>query len=143
FKTKFGIALRASMENPTLAETMGINVEKTRIFSWFISCALAGIAGALLPFKQEIVPLTGSLIIVSIFSASILGGIASIVGALVGGYLIGISESLVTYALSFVFGTEVLLYSKVVSLSALIIALLVAPNGIVEGLRKWSKSFST
>lgn len=143
FKTKFGIALRASMENPTLAETMGINVEKTRIFSWFLSCALAGIAGALLPFKQEIVPLTGSLIIVSIFSASILGGIASIAGALVGGYLIGTSETLVTYALSFVFGTEILLYSKVVSLSALVIALLIAPSGIVEGLRRWSKLFST
>lgn len=143
FKTNFGIALRASMENPMLAETMGINVEKTRIFSWFLSCALAGIAGALLPFKQEIVPLTGSLIIVSIFSASILGGIASIAGALAGGYIIGTSETLVTYAFSFVFGTEVLLYSKVVSLFALITALLVAPSGIVEGLRKWSRSSST
>lgn len=138
FKTKFGIALRASMENPVLAETMGINVERTRVFSWFLSSALAGMAGVLLPFKQEIVPLTGSLIIVSIFSASIVGGIASVLGALIGGYLIGISESLITYALSFSFGTEILLYSKVISLSALILALFLAPNGIVEVLRKWS-----
>ncbi|MCS7130808.1 MAG: branched-chain amino acid ABC transporter permease [Archaeoglobaceae archaeon] len=143
FKTKFGIALRATMENPTLAETMGIDVEKTRIFSWFLSSALAGLAGALLPFKQEIVPLTGGLIIVSIFSASIVGGIASISGALVGGYLIGMSESLVTYLLSTIFGIEVLLYSKVVPLLALIFALLLTPNGIVEGLRKWSRSFLT
>lgn len=143
FKTKFGIALRASMENPALAETMGIDVEKTRIFSWFLSAALAGLAGALLPFKQEIVPLTGGLIIVSIFSASIVGGIASISGALFGGYLIGMSESLVTYSLSTIIGTEVLLYSKVVPLTALIIALLIAPQGIVEGFRKWSRSFLT
>ncbi|MEM4472096.1 MAG: branched-chain amino acid ABC transporter permease [Archaeoglobaceae archaeon] len=143
FKTKFGIALRASMENPSLAEVMGINVERTRIFSWFLSSALAGLAGALLPFKQEIVPLTGALIIVSIFSASIVGGIASISGALFGGYLIGLSESLVTYHLSTIFGTEILLYSKVVPLTALIIILLIAPSGIVEGLRKWIKPFLT
>uniref|UniRef100_A0A7J2TJD8 Branched-chain amino acid ABC transporter permease n=1 Tax=Archaeoglobus fulgidus TaxID=2234 RepID=A0A7J2TJD8_ARCFL len=143
FKTKFGIALRASMENPNLAEVMGVDVEKTRLFSWFLSSALAGLAGTLLPFKQEIVPLTGGLIIVSIFSASIVGGLASVLGAIFGGYLIGISESLVTYWLSMFIGPEVLLYSKVIPLTALIIALLLMPQGIVEGLRKWIKSFST
>jgi branched-chain amino acid transport system permease protein len=143
FKTKFGIALRASMENPALAEVMGIDVEKTRIFSWFLSSSLAGLAGTLLPFKQEIVPLTGSLIIVSIFSASIVGGLASIAGAIFGGYLIGMSESLATYGLSMIFGPEILLYSKVIPLTALIIVLLLMPKGIVEGLRKWIKFFST
>jgi len=36
YKTKFGIAMRASMENPSLAEIMGVDVEKTRLFSWFL-----------------------------------------------------------------------------------------------------------
>ncbi len=137
YKTKFGIALRASMENPDLAEIMGINVEHTRLFSWFLSGALSGMAGCLLPFKQEIVPATGAIIIVSIFAASIVGGLSSIVGALLGGYIVGLSESLVTYALSLIFGTGILVYSKVVSLIILVITLLLIPKGLVSV--KWRK----
>jgi branched-chain amino acid transport system permease protein len=130
YKTKFGVALRASMENPDLAEVMGVNVEYTRIFSWFLSGALAAMAGTLLPFRQEIVPGTGALIIVSIFAASIVGGLTNINGALLGGYIIGFSESFLTYNISTIFGTNVLLYSKVVSLIVLITVLIMAPRGI-------------
>jgi branched-subunit amino acid ABC-type transport system permease component len=69
--------------------------------------------------------------------------LASIAGAIFGGYLIGMSESLATYGLSMIFGPEILLYSKVIPLTALIIVLLLMPQGIVEGLRKWIKFFST
>ncbi len=143
YKTKFGIALRASMENPALAEIMGVNVEYTRLFSWFLSGSLAAVAGCLLPFRQEIVPATGAIIIVSIFAASIVGGLGSIYGALLGGYIIGLSESLVTYELSILFGAGILVYSKVVSLVVLIITLILAPRGItgVNWRRvKWLKS---
>jgi len=132
YKTKFGIALRASMENPELAEIMGVNVEYTRLFSWFLSGALSGMAGCLLPFKQEIVPATGAIIIVSIFAASIVGGLSSIYGALLGGYIVGISESLITYELSIFFGTGILVYSRVISLAILIVTLLLAPKGLVS-----------
>ncbi len=130
YRTKFGIALRASMENPALAEIMGVNVERTRMFSWFLSGALASIAGVLLPFKQEIVPATAEIIIVSIFAASIVGGLSSIYGAIVGGYVVGMSESFVTYLLSTVFGAGMLVYGKVVSLSIIVATLLVAPKGL-------------
>ena len=136
YRTKFGIALRASMENPTLAEIMGVDVEHTRLFSWFLSGSLAAVAGSMLPFRQEIVPLTGTIIIVSIFAASVVGGLSSIYGALAGGYVIGISESLVTFYLSTVLGSGILVYSKVVSLVVLVIALIVAPMGIA-GLSIW------
>ncbi len=130
YKTKFGVALRASMENPDLAEVMGVNVEYTRLFSWFLSGALAAMAGTLLPFRQEIVPSTGAIIIVSIFAASIVGGLANINGALLGGYIVGFSESFLTYNLSTILGTGILLYSKVISLVVLIIVLILAPRGI-------------
>jgi len=136
YRTKFGIALRASMENPTLAEIMGVNVEHTRLFSWFLSGSLAAIAGSMLPFRQEIEPLTGTIIIVSIFAASVVGGWGSIYGALAGGYIIGISESLVTLYLSTFLGSGILVYSKVVSLIVLLIALIIAPMGIA-GLSIW------
>jgi len=130
YKTKFGIALRASMENPELAEIMGVNVEYTRLFSWLLSGSLAAVAGCLLPFKQEIFPATGSIIIVSIFAASIVGGLSNIYGALLGGYIVGLSESLVTYYLSTIFGAGMLVYSKVVSLIILVATLLLAPKGL-------------
>ncbi len=130
YKTKFGVALRASMENPSLAEVMGVNVEYTRLFSWFLSGGLAAMAGCLLPFRQEIVPSTGAIIIVSIFAASIVGGISSIYGALIGGYVIGFSESLITFSLTGFLGTSILLYSRVISLIVLIATLILAPRGL-------------
>jgi len=130
YKTKFGIALRASMENPDLAEVMGVNVEYTRLFSWFLSGALAAMAGCLLPFKYEIVPSTGAIIIVSIFASSIVGGLSTLYGALLGGYVIGFSETSVTYALSFLLGSGILLYGRVVSLLVLVATLILAPKGL-------------
>ena len=130
YKTKFGIALRASMENPMLSEIMGVNVERTRLFSWFLSGALASMAGVLLPFKQQIVPATAEIIIVSIFAASIVGGLSNIYGAIVGGYIVGMSESFVTYLLSTVFGAGMLVYGKVVSLSIIVATLLITPKGL-------------
>jgi branched-chain amino acid transport system permease protein len=124
------------MENPALAEIMGVDVEHTRLFSWFLSGSLAAVAGSMLPFRQEIVPLTGTIIIISIFSASIVGGLRSIYGALAGGYMIGMSESLITFHLSTVFGPGMLVYGKVVSLIVLIAALMIAPMGIA-GLDIW------
>jgi len=143
YRTKFGIALRASMENPVLSEIMGVNVEKTRMFSWFLSGALASVAGVLLPFKQEIVPATAELIIVSIFAASIVGGLSNIYGAIIGGYIVGLSESLITYLLSTIFGAGMLVYGKVVSLSIIVVTLLIAPKGLAgvnwRRVIRWSR----
>jgi branched-chain amino acid transport system permease protein len=144
FKTKFGVAMRASMENPSLAEIMGVNVETTRLASWVLSGALAAVAGVLLPFRQEIVPMTGGIIIVSIFASSIVGGLGSIFGALLGGYIVGMSESFVPFYLSKVLGPGMLVYSRVVSLIVLIITLIFAPRGItsVKWRRiKWLRNF--
>ncbi|WP_456367767.1 branched-chain amino acid ABC transporter permease [Thermococcus sp.] len=138
YKTKFGIALRASMENPALAEAMGIDVETTRLFSWFLAAAVAGMVGAVLPFLQETVPGTGGFIIVSVFAASIVGGLRNIAGGLIGGYIIGFSESLVTYGLSNIAGTGVLVYSKVVSLLIMVAVLLLLPEGIT-GTKLWRR----
>jgi len=138
YGTKFGIALRASMENPELAEVMGVNVARTRTFSWFLSGALASTAGCFLPFRQEIVPLTGSLIIVSIFAASIVGGITSIYGSVLGSYIVGFSESLLTFIISLAFG-QILVYSRVISLIMMLIALVIAPKGLAGVVKKkWS-----
>lgn len=132
YRTKFGIAMRASMENPSLAEIMGVNVETTRLFSWILSGAFSGLAGGLLPFLQETFQSTGQMIIVSIFAASIVGGLSTIYGAILGGYLVGLSETLITFGLSRVLGTSVLVYSKAIPLAILIVTLLLIPKGITS-----------
>lgn len=146
FKTKFGVAMRASMENPSLAQVMGVNVETTRLVSWALSGGFACVAGALLPFKQQIYPFVGDVIIVSVIAASIVGGLGTIFGAVIGGYVIGVSESFVTFQLSKIVGPEVLVYSRVVSLIVLILMLFLAPKGILSikwrRLFKWSSSSS-
>ena len=117
---------------------MGVNVARTRTFSWFLSGALASTAGCFLPFRQEIVPLTGSLIIVSIFAASIVGGITSIYGSILGSYIVGFSESLLTFIISLAFW-QILVYSRVISLIMMLIALVLAPKGLAGVVKKkWS-----
>ncbi|RLG25436.1 hypothetical protein DRN85_05905 [Methanosarcinales archaeon] len=107
--------------------------------SGFKQCA----AGSLLPFRQEIVPATGAIIIVSIFAASIVGGLANISDAVLGGYVIGLSESLVTYRLSLILGSGVLIYGKVISLSILLLMLLLAPKGLtsIEWKKRWKRLY--
>ena len=90
--------------------------------------------------------MTGGIIIVSIFASSIVGGLASILGALIGGYIVGMSESFVTFQLSELFGPSVLVYSRVISLVVLVITLIIVPRGIVSikwRRIKWLVSFSS
>lgn len=136
YKTRFGVEMRASMENPSLAEVLGVNVELMRVFSWFLSASLGAVAGCLLPFQQEIVPTSGALIIVSIFAASIVGGMSNVWGALLGGYLIGISESLVAYMMSTFLGPWILFFGKVIAFTFLVVVLIVSPEGLLELIRR-------
>jgi len=137
-KTRFGISMRAAIENANLAKTLGIDVERVYLVSWFISGALAGLAGGLYAVFTYTPQGTSALIIVDIFAGSVLGGLGSIYGAIIGGLIIGASESYLTSFLTQVFttlygpnvGAEVLEFQKGIPLAILIIALLVAPQGI-------------
>jgi branched-chain amino acid transport system permease protein len=103
-RTKFGIAMRASVENPSLAKVLGINTERVYVVSWFLAGGFAGLSGALYTLKFPGGTGTGSDLIVEIFASSVLGGLTSIFGAVAGGLAIGGSEDLVTYELSQGFG---------------------------------------
>jgi branched-chain amino acid transport system permease protein len=99
-RTKFGIAMRASVENASLAKILGINVERVNVASWMLAGGFAGIAGSLYTLWLPGGTSTGSDLIVYIFAASVLGGLTSIFGAVVGGLVIGSSADLVTTGLS-------------------------------------------
>jgi branched-chain amino acid transport system permease protein len=92
--SKVGIAMRAAADRQIVAFLMGINVKKIFSLSWAIAAATAGIAGILLA-NVMVMNLNLSFVAIKVFPAIILGGLDSIVGALIGGLIIGVFETLV------------------------------------------------
>jgi branched-chain amino acid transport system permease protein len=135
--TTIGIALRASMENPQLAEAIGINVSKMLAVSWFIGGGLAGIAGALIPLWTEVNPSIGTILLASMFCASIVGGLEQIYGAILGGLLLGLVDVVGTSELASLLGPWVAFYEPVIPLVVLSVTLILAPKGLAGiGLRR-------
>ncbi len=138
YKTRFGVALRASIENPSLACVLGVNVERMYLISWIISGGIAGAAGSMLPMKFLVSPSIGQVLIVSIFAASIVGGLNALYGAVLGGFIVGVSETLGMNALFRLLGINPG-YKPIIPLIVIALTLLFLPNGIAEyisGLRE-------
>lgn len=122
--TKMGKAMRAVAVNMEAALLMGINVDRVISFTFALGSALAGLAGMLVGiYYNSIQPSMGTIPGLKAFIAAVVGGIGSIPGAMVGGYLIGILETLVTY-----FGLST--YKDAVVYVLLIVILLVLPAGL-------------
>jgi branched-chain amino acid transport system permease protein len=133
-KSRFGIAMRAAIENPDLARTVGINVEQVYTVSWFIAGGLAGAAGALYTMWSGAAPSLGiqNVMILDIFAGSVLGGLTNIYGAVLGGTIVAVSENYLLGLMSSSLGSSALvLENGGISMIALIITLLVAHNGLV------------
>lgn len=135
-KTKFGIAMRAVMENYSLASVQGINVEYVLSVSWFMVGGIAGIAGSLYPLWFYMDPWVGARMLISIFAACVIGGLRSIYGSLFGGFIIGASEIFVTYAFSSIVGPWIWAYRAVTSMMIASLALLKMPEGIAGLVNK-------
>ena len=128
--TTLGIALRASMENPQLAQAIGINVSMMLAISWFIGGGIAGVAGALIPLWTEVNPAIGTILLASMFCASIVGGLEQIYGAILGGFLLGLFDVVGTSDLASILGPWVAFYEPVIPLIVLSATLVLAPRGL-------------
>ncbi len=128
-KTKLGVALRASIENPDLAGVLGVNVNLVYIIAWFLSGGLAGLGGSLLPLKFLTNPSLGQILIVSIFAGSIVGGLNALYGAVAGAALVGISETIILNLIVTHTGVNAG-YRPIVPLAIMVATLLFLPKGL-------------
>jgi len=135
-KTKFGIAMRAVMENYNLANVHGINTEKVLSIAWFFVGGIAGLSGSLYPIWFAMDPWVGARMFISIFAACVVGGLRSIYGSLLGGFLIAFSEIIITYLLS-VYLPWIWAYRAVTSMLIAAVALVEMPSGIAGLIQKF------
>ena len=93
-RSRTGMAMRAMAESPALAQVCGIEVEAVVRLTWIISGALAAFAGVFIGLTPQLHPEIGFNLLLSLFAAAILGGVGSLTGAVVGGFLVGLAENL-------------------------------------------------
>jgi len=143
-KTRTGKSMRAFSDNEDLALLSGINPDRVVQVTWVIAAALAVIAGTLYGLDKSFRPFIYFSLLLPIFSAAVVGGLGSPLGAVAGGFVVAFSEIIVTYAwkkvityvvpetwapdsLMQLLSTD---YKFAVSFSILIIVLLFMPNGL-------------
>lgn len=123
--TKTGKAMRAVSYDMQAASLMGISVNRTIAFTFALGAVLAAAGGVLYATAYpQIEPTMGTMPGLKAFVAAVLGGIGSVPGAMLGGYILGIAETMTK-------GFLVSQFSDAISFSILIIILLVKPTGIL------------
>lgn len=121
-KTKLGAYLRAATENPVLVQAFGVNVPRLMTITYGLGAGLAAFAGVLAAPVYQVSPLMGSNLIIVVFAVVVVGGMGSIMGAIVTGYMLGIAEGLTK-----VFYPEA---SNIVIFVIMAIVLLLRPAGL-------------
>ena len=122
--TRLGKSMRALADNKEVSQVVGINPEKVYIFTFIIAAVFGSIAGILIGMEQNLYPRMGVPIIVKGFISSVVGGISSVPGAVIGGLLVGLAENLGIWFLPSG-------YKDAVSFTILLLFLLFKPNGIL------------
>ena len=141
--TRLGKSMRATSNNPELAQARGISTETTIQWTWFIAGCFAGLAGILYGLETQIEPNMGFSLIIPVFCATILGGVGNPYGAMLGALALGLAEN---FGIYFDFGHIINLggllnivgplwiptaYKGAIAFTILVIILLVRPWGIL------------
>ena len=122
-KTKIGKAMRAVADNNEVAEILGISSERIYSTSFAIGSAIAGVAAILVSLEQNITPLMGTSLIIKGFTGSVIGGIGSVPGAIVGSLFLGLAENFGTWFVSAGF-------KDAIAFILLFLFLLIKPQGL-------------
>jgi branched-chain amino acid transport system permease protein len=121
-RTKLGAYLRAATENPTLVRAFGINVPRMITLTYGFGVALAGLAGVMAAPIYNVSPQMGANLIIVVFAVVVIGGMGSILGAIITGFGLGVIEGLTK-----VFFPEA---SNTVIFVVMAIVLLIRPAGL-------------
>lgn len=122
-RTTFGFAFRAVAENPSLAQVNGIHLKQMIAIVWIVGGGLAALAGVFYGLTNQITPVIGRDLVLPVFAATIVGGIGSIYGALLGGFVVGIAANMALVILPSG-------YSPSVPFLIILAVLLIRPNGL-------------
>ena len=121
-RTKLGAYLRAATENPTLVRSFGVNVPRMITLTYGFGVGLAALAGVMAAPIYQVNPLMGSDLIIVVFAVVVIGGMGSIMGSILTGFMLGIVEGLTK-----VFYPEA---SNTVIFVVMVIVLILRPAGL-------------
>lgn len=121
--TRWGRAMRATSIDTSVAASLGVNVPLTIVLAFVLSAIFGGLAGVLLTPLISTGAQVGLLMTLKGFTAAVLGGIASPVGSVLGGFLLGLIEAMATGYISST-------YQNAIGLTLLILLLMVRPQGL-------------
>ena len=124
-KTRMGTSLRAAAQDPMAAGVVGINVPFTVGMAWALAAVLSAIAGILLAPIYGVYPKMGAILSTKGFAAAVLGGYGNMYGAIIGGLIVGVVETMAAGYLSSSF-------KDIISFGVLIVVLFVMPHGILK-----------
>jgi branched-chain amino acid transport system permease protein len=131
-RTRTGKAMRAVSEDADAARLMGIPIDRTVSATFFIGGFLGGVAGvAYCMTDTTVAPLIGYLPGLKAFVAAVIGGIGSIPGAIVGGLILGLAESVIPYGLQQAGWASAFAWKDAIAFALLILILVLKPTGLL------------
>jgi len=121
-KTRIGLIVRAGARDPTIMQVLGVDIGRVWLAIFGLGVGLAALGGVLAGPMRSVNPEMGSLVLAEAFVVTVIGGLGSIVGAVIAGLMVGISISLVA-----LFAPEM---ATIVMFALMAIVLLIRPEGL-------------
>ncbi|SFW20530.1 urea transport system permease protein [Pseudomonas sp. NFACC19-2] len=123
YRSRWGLQVRATMQNRVMARSVGINTKRVDRMTFALGCGVAGVAGAAFTTIGSTGPTAGSLYIVDTFLVVVFGGASSLLGTIASAFSIAQAQSLLEF---FTSGSM----AKVFTLSAVVLILMLRPQGL-------------
>jgi len=131
-RNKLGMSMRATSENGDLAAVLGINTDVAHMTSWFLSGGLATLAGSIMAVNGGVYASSSDVLMVTVMSAAILGGLYNIYGAVVGGLLVTVAQDFLKKLFFLVFGLVAVRWQDLTPIVFLLGAMVLFPNGVTS-----------
>jgi branched-chain amino acid transport system permease protein len=127
---RFGIATRAVAEDESLAASLGVDTFKIHVASWFIAGALSGLAGGIIPLWRATGVGFSDEFLISVMAGSVVGGLNSITGAVVGGVAVALTQKWLGALFISLFGIGAGGFEPLMPILFIFVVLMIEPEGI-------------